>query len=65
MKLNRRKFEMKKLLLILLTLFILGVIAVFCYFFFFYYDNLSLELTNDIIDENYNRVNHEISIEIN
>ena len=56
---------MKKILLILLTLFILGVIAVFCYYFFFYFYNLSLELTNDIIDENYNRVNHEISIEIN
>lgn len=59
---------MKRLLLILLILFILfiiGLIATFCYYFFFYYDNLSLELTNSTIDENYNRVNHEIPIEIN
>lgn len=56
---------MKKLLLILLVLFILEVIAVFCYYFFFYYDNLSFELTNTIIDEDYNRVNRQVTIEIN
>lgn len=56
---------MKKLLLILFILFIIELIATFCYYFFFYYDNLTLELTNSTIDENYNRVNHEIPIEIN